>query len=875
MRILRRRNTLSTPLVVAKAANRQGGASTVESTVMVLLLLTTLLGMFQGLLAYRAKISLNHAVTEAVRTGAVRHGQSADMKKTLAEQLSPLYGGWGTNGSNGLIKAIADSTLDTTTPVQADGAGLQLHILNPTAEAFDAFGEPNQDNVVEIQNHHLKHLDRSVDSTAGVNIQDANLLKIHVTYGFKLNVPIIDKIIAKAGNAFDPDKSAYYSATPPRLPLTSTAVARMHTAPRMDDATLSLEDDLKTVTAVVVPPGEVEETETEPQPEPDGTSGDGSSDNPSDSNPDDDNKPDDDDENTDEEEEITPQESIDIAAENITDTTVDTNDVECTSTWDDSRYNAEVTWNPSTWLNGIETAKNVVSDFIDGLFDGITEQFQDLWNLLKDPSVILDMAQELIKNPRQFIEQIIEEVVTDVQRVLNCGPRDIGLVIGKNLDVAVAVKIVSRLADITNNNRLARYVDETNPNVRCRVRTSFEAGTLVLTATGLRPIEDLLAGELVGTRRYNNESVVYRPITATHHRIAQSIHRLVTSNGTLHVTGEHPFYLQDNGWTPANELSDEDVISSLFGNATVQDNQFINHASPVYNLTVDYGETYFVVPEGATVSDAIWAHNTSGRQSCWGPDDLFSPPSRIGNTNSYEIEVNVDTNNSVTRETVVVYVGKDADGNPRYYDLENQPPEGGRARRPDIYMDPPKGHYWVRNPNGSVYLRRYDTNVPRQVTNADGTGFVDFVGGNRILSSTRLARQLGDRPDWPPRADGSASSAAHHIIPSQVVRDNPLLARAHAEGPYDFDGADNGIYLPTTPEAQAAARASNWPNPSPLHNSGHGDYNAAVTNIANDELDRLLRRYNDVKRIPHSEMTAAIQRINDAARNLLTVDVLE
>ena len=89
-----------------------------------------------------------------------------------------------------------------------------------------------------------------------MNIQDANLLKIHVTYGYKLNVPIVDKIIATAGNTFDPQHSAYYSATPPRLPITSTAVARMHTAARKDDANLSVGDDLGAVTAAVVPPGD-------------------------------------------------------------------------------------------------------------------------------------------------------------------------------------------------------------------------------------------------------------------------------------------------------------------------------------------------------------------------------------------------------------------------------------------------------------------------------------------------------------------------------------------------------------------------------------------------------------------------------------------
>ena len=50
-----------------------------------------------------------------------------------------------------------------------------------------------------------------------------------------------------------------------------------------------------------------------------------------------------------------------------------------------------------------------------------------------------------------------------------------------------------------------------------------------------------------------------------------------------------------------------------------------------------------------------------------------------------------------------------------------------------------------------------------------------------------------------------------------------------------------------------------------------------MASIAEAELDTLLERLNitDVNDIPHSEMTAATQRINKAARELLTVDVLE
>ena len=141
----------------------QRGAASVESAVVVLVLITMLLGVFQGLLAYRAKISLNHAVTEAARTGAVNQAKTESMRIKLYEQMSPLYGGWGTDEGAGLIESIAKASADMTVPAQTDGAGLQLHILSPTVEAFDAFGETNVNDELEIPNHHLKHRSTTID----------------------------------------------------------------------------------------------------------------------------------------------------------------------------------------------------------------------------------------------------------------------------------------------------------------------------------------------------------------------------------------------------------------------------------------------------------------------------------------------------------------------------------------------------------------------------------------------------------------------------------------------------------------------------------------------------------------------------------------
>jgi len=66
------------------------------------------------------------------------------MEKKLAEQLSPLYGGWGNGGPDELAIATVKSATDLAAPLGPNGgAGMQLHILSPTQEAYDAFGETN------------------------------------------------------------------------------------------------------------------------------------------------------------------------------------------------------------------------------------------------------------------------------------------------------------------------------------------------------------------------------------------------------------------------------------------------------------------------------------------------------------------------------------------------------------------------------------------------------------------------------------------------------------------------------------------------------------------------------------------------------------
>ena len=183
---------------------------------------------------------------------------------------------------------------------------------------------------------------------------------------------------------------------------------------------------------------------------------------------------------------------------------------------------------------------------------------------------------------------------------------------------------------------------------------------------------------MVATRTGEYSTLLYEQITKTHTRNASDVHVLTTSVGQINVTSEHPFYLHNNGWVAAKDLMRGDIIATLYGTATVYDSQFQSEQARVYNLTVDVGESYFVVAdEQGDVGNALWVHNM-GRRSCWDPDefDLDAIPSRErplvlqDGRPVYNLEVD--------GEIVRVYRGEDG----RIYDYDNHPPNVDPSLRP-------------------------------------------------------------------------------------------------------------------------------------------------------------------------------------------------
>ncbi len=208
---------------------RQRGASTIEFIIVAPVLAMLGLGTIQAGLVYHGNTILNYATFETARTGAVNHALKPAMLNELGTRLAPLRGGDGS--AEKAAEAIALSRLELS--LQND-VFTHIEILNPTQEAFEHFKVRSRETGVDvIPNSHLRHQSTRIDDASGVNLSDANLLKIRVTHGFDLQVPLVSRLVGAVMSQVDPAHAHYYVAG--KMPLTSVATVRMQSEVHGDD----------------------------------------------------------------------------------------------------------------------------------------------------------------------------------------------------------------------------------------------------------------------------------------------------------------------------------------------------------------------------------------------------------------------------------------------------------------------------------------------------------------------------------------------------------------------------------------------------------------------------------------------------------------
>ena len=157
--------------------------------------------------------------------------------------------------------------------------------------------------------------------------------------------------------------------------------------------------------------------------------------------------------------------------------------------------------------------------------------------------------------------------------------------------------------------RGARRATEPVQNVSRGMTCSFVAGTLVATPEGLKPIEDIVAGDWVLARDEVTGKLAPKRVTFAYSSMHEDVLVLTVrqddgEDELIITTTEHPFYVKGHGWVPAGELGPDDMLEDLNGTAlAIRSMELVDREQTAYNFEVADYHTYSV----GTLQ--VWVHN--------------------------------------------------------------------------------------------------------------------------------------------------------------------------------------------------------------------------------------------------------------------------
>lgn len=182
-------------------------------------ILLLLLGSLQFGFIFWARATLNLATFQATRAGALENASVTVIEDEIYKGITPLF----------TIDDTSAAIETAYTKAQTEATYIKVERLNPTADAFTDHGLVIN-GISQIPNDNLMYRSTSAGYSSGISIQDANLLKVKVTYGYKLLVPLASVIIINLMKATD-NVSFHTNTLYPdrRLPIVSYATIRMQT----------------------------------------------------------------------------------------------------------------------------------------------------------------------------------------------------------------------------------------------------------------------------------------------------------------------------------------------------------------------------------------------------------------------------------------------------------------------------------------------------------------------------------------------------------------------------------------------------------------------------------------------------------------------
>ncbi|HXA35651.1 MAG TPA: TadE/TadG family type IV pilus assembly protein [Steroidobacteraceae bacterium] len=227
-----------------RGPSHQKGAAMVEFAIVSPFALLLVFGIIQLGLILAAKQIVNEAAFLGARAGSVQHAQKSEMMKVMTKALVPFYQDTTIKNNDvwRLADALGKAKSETDPLFCTPNCFLDVQVLNPSDAAFQDFGLVDSANHTYIPNDNLDFRHSAPGANSGYTIQDANALKIKVTYGYQLKVPLMRSVISSVmcgiGSGVDAfgngnptvnapadDCSTYYNQG--RIPIVAYATVQM------------------------------------------------------------------------------------------------------------------------------------------------------------------------------------------------------------------------------------------------------------------------------------------------------------------------------------------------------------------------------------------------------------------------------------------------------------------------------------------------------------------------------------------------------------------------------------------------------------------------------------------------------------------------
>jgi RHS repeat-associated protein len=142
----------------------------------------------------------------------------------------------------------------------------------------------------------------------------------------------------------------------------------------------------------------------------------------------------------------------------------------------------------------------------------------------------------------------------------------------------------------------------------------FVAGTLIETADGSIPIEQMQEGDLVLSQDPDTGDITYKHVLETYINETTELVHLTIDDEEIVTTPAHPFYVKDMGFVLAGDLEVGTTLIDSEGNELhlqIKRWEQLQSAISVYNFAVEDYHTYFVGSTNVLVHNICAADNVN------------------------------------------------------------------------------------------------------------------------------------------------------------------------------------------------------------------------------------------------------------------------